>query len=451
MARSSNLVRTLVRALVASPPVRWARRWAGAGRRGAGRSSARDTGFWRTFADRFHLGFRLDDRGHPWLDGSIEGLPFEVHAGRRSHGETRMQMSASAALSVSVVPALRRPSQRRRTGDDRFDALCHVVGPEDEVCAAFDANAREKVAALISAGGSVHRGCASLEVPRGLDEDGARACANLVFHAAFALHHAPRTRIARLLRVATEDPIPAVRARALGAATSAAPDEPEVRRLLDRAARAPTDPWNDCLGRLHRGDVDGVCALVHDTDAPSLVALAVELAPAPARGALLDAAATSSAPGLTLAVLEGALLAAPGERLVLLERVSGGDWDTALDADGLAALVELVRACGDQPGERLDRVMPRLLRAPGREVADAALHALFADGSVRAVPALRAAGTKAPRAMAERIRSVIAVIQAKAGPVDAGRLTLVVEDGRGRLSVADDGGRMSLAGDDDPA
>ena len=61
--------------------------------------------------------------------------------------------------------------------------------------------------------------------------------------------------------------------------------------------------------------------------------------------------------------------------------------------------------------------------------------ALLHHGSVRAVPDLHAAEGRVSRARAERVRSLVAAIQSRVGPVDAGRLTLAAEDGSGRLTV----------------
>jgi hypothetical protein len=434
-------------ALLAVAPVRWAYNALGIGQRPP-RGSAQDVMFWREFAGRFHLVYEHDAERRPGVHGAIEGIAFTVRPSGPPRGDsTPMAMTAVSHAPLSAVPLLQHLPDRVRTGDEGFDALCRAAGDPATVVATLDAHARTQVAALLTGGGRIERGQASLVLPSKLDEEAARAGANLVFHAAYAIDHAPADRLARLLRIADEDPVPAVRARALWVAASLAPSDPGVTERLTRASRSPTDRHQDFVGRVTRADRTGCAELLAEAEDPSLVLLAGLTLPPPQLGPALQAVLATTKPDLQLALAEVALHADDATRLELLAALAQA---AGLASDeGAAALRDLVVRCEDLRGDAFDRTLATLATHPGDAVADAALAALRKHGTVRAVSTLRAAEAQVPRARADRIRSTIAAIQASVGPVDAGRLTVADEDGRGRVSVAPQTGSDAADTDDE--
>ncbi len=436
---------TVRAALVAWRPLRWAFDALGIGRRPA-RGSAKDSQFWRAFAGRFHLTDEPQPDGTPRLRGAIEGIAFSVGASV-AHGEpAQMVMTATSRVALTAGTALHGIRQRTRTGDEGFDARCRVTGEPDVVVAALDAHARTQVAALLAGGGRVIGGQATLKLPSKLDEEEARAGANLVFHAAYAIDHEVGARLTRLLRIADDDPAPAVRARALWCAASLNPRDPGVQERLTRASHKPTDRHQDWIGRFERGDLSGCTELLVEAEDPTLVHLAGLAATHGDLGVVLGPLSTTEKPDLQLALAEVALHADDTLRLTLLGLLAKS---TSLTSDeGVDALQELVVSCRELAGEDFDRTMASLAAHTAEPVADVAIGALLKHGTVRAVPALRAEEARVPRARAERIRSVIAGIQAAVGPVEAGRLTIAEDDGRGRVSVAPEAGSMSAPDDD---
>ena len=291
-----------------------------------------------------------------------------------------LELPHALRLMPQGVSAFR---ERLTVGDDSFDAVALIEGPEIEVHARLGAATRRKVGDLLmQLGGEVRDGTAQYVGDAALmdDNDRLRAVVYQLVDVARGLGGEPATLLANN---ALGDPLETVRQRCLELLAEHFRGSPEARRAGE--------------------------ALLESGEPLTRIAAARACWPNEAARRVL---AHHVAAG------------APAERLAAVEAVG------ALRVDGV------------EPG-----LIELLTEHPMDEVRVAAARALGAVGSVHAVEPLLPCtrGLLTARDLKNAARDAIAAIQARLGDVEAGALTLTVDtpESPGHLTLAPDAGALS--------
>lgn len=332
------------------------------------------------------------------------------------------------------------------TGDEGFDRGVTVSGDAAVLTAVLDGPTRQAVWALLNGPdrGEVAGGQLVLVVDGEVEPPGPLvARIEHLLRIGQRLCVVPSEVPSRIAGVATRDRDPGVRRRAaqvLVERFQGGVVDGTLRELL----RAP-DPALRALAATRLGDPEGLASVIRDPLAPAsaraeaLLRLAAVGDPT-ALERELDDLLRDPEPAVRRAAMRSAARIDPGRAGALLRRVRLED-----AADRVALAEGIARVSG---GEGL---LLGLLDDVAPEVRLAAARALAEVGTVAAVPALR---TRARERLgmgevAEAARAAVERIQARLGPVEAGRLALADEDAPvGAVSLAGEAGRVTVA--DDP-
>lgn len=398
------------------------------------------------------------------LEGEVRGVPIaigQVVEGVRRQGKNRLQWSSHSlpeslhlAADSSLVRMLAGDDQQ--IGDPGFDEEVRLHGDPGLLIALLDADAREHLRQFIRIGGRIEAGrvvfARGLSTPTSVEEldEGVRRVVDLVNAIA-----RPGEGVAeRLGRIATSDPLPAVRRQAREALFSGHPQSDAALSVAEQH-RDDSDPDLRARARWVLAEPIELAELVTDPTVPgplrgaSLTRLA-RVDPALAEP-MLEAAVDSGLEPLILAAIEALSLSTleltPDARAALGARaaVDLPSGPPAARRRLAPAVLELWEGLAGSVDEAW--LLP-WMSVPEPDDARRAGQLLGALGTAASVGPLQAV-IEAGGAFDARSRAAeaaIARIQARIGSQRAGQLT--VADGTGLdggLSTADEDERGRLA------
>ena len=407
---------------------------------------------WREMADRLRLEYvRPAEQSALSMKGSIRDLKVSV-----STEGVSVRVSADGVGRIPrtlkidkqrFTSGLSRLSGRKGivTGDQSFDRIAHVSGQEHVALAALDHETRKKISLLVSLGGQVKDGRVEIRQHRiAAKPERILACVMLVVDVADGLK-LPEDTSDHLRDNVRTDPRPLVRLRNLRELTEKYGDVDSTQKLLGRSLR-DTDPQVRLFAAQRVGD-DGLETLL------SLAAHAQ--IPSTTRGdALLHLGANFSGRRVEKTLLEGLQNSNSEVRLGAIQGLA-----SHLEREVTAALVEHVEVEDEACAEALALVLAErhsvsveapllhILKSPGERGRIAAVKVLGRRGTVAAVEPLWATtrGSSAGSNVKLAVREAINRIQARAGSVDGGRLSVVPPSaGPGELSIAAQEGGLAL-------
>jgi len=311
------------------------------------------------------------------------GLPTDIHLGR-----------AGLIASVSDRSLASVAGHDVDIGSSRFDERFVIKGEPRALFALLDLEVRERFASAIDGGWTFQNGAWSFEIFGMPGEAKSKlAIKEGVELATWLRERADRDLLPRMLERIHFDPEPGVRRRALGSlAAEGGQRDPTVMALFEEL-RDDADPEVRFLAAKGREDADALIAMaLHPT---------------------LDTALRIGALGVLAAMVEprfmtvlSTLMLAPERPAVELRRAAIG----MLGPFGAEAEALAIDALAD----------------PDVRVREAAVRALRAVGTARAVPTLRA--LSGPPILERAANQAVLDIQARIG-VDGGGLALAVDGG----------------------
>ncbi len=317
-------------------------------------------------------------------------------------------------------------------GDEAFDRLVHVQGPEDVALAALSADIRKPIQTWLGLGGAVQDGKLICYLPN--DETGPeRIPAALEEVAGFARALAVASVASALQAGVEADPAAGARLRRLKALLDHHSGTPQAKQALV-AAIGDRDPEVCLLAAQHQGGAraaEALARIVLDAQVPEerrayavqllqlmhpwTVARPVMVKALYTRGAAVRRAAVRAvAKARDASLLDDVISMLPTEDEELAEALAG-----AFEAFG---------------GPRAEKALIDLLAMSSPVALEAAAEALGNIGTVTAVEPLGALVEKGP--IKDVARDAVRAIQARLGDVAAGRLSVVGPGaGSGALSL----------------
>lgn len=420
-------------------------------------------GGWSEAASRVHLAVSNDDR----LAQLVQRHRVLVDVRRREQGgrhlyDTVLRMNVPHVAASLTLRSETRWSRMQKLvrgedvllHDDDFDRRVHVQGEEAIAVGLLNDRLRAALLDFVERqGGQMDGGVLSIEMP-GVVTDARRLLA--VVESLIELSEAmdvDRQEIdGRLAHNAAHERQTPVRLRNLNLLVARDPNGSLARQTASRllsdeearvrlaAARVLLDePSFQVLGALVSSRRD---------DALGQQALSLLLEHWSYEQCLpwVDVALGSDSARVGVIAVDAVVKAGDRARLPLLVRCAGSH-DSSLAAAAARAFGEL----GDGSDER---VLLPLLTRDDDHVQLAAVGALGRIGTVACVGPLLSltSGLRLPGAVKEAAREAIRRIQARVGPVDGGRLSLVDEHAAsGGLSLSVEGGELSLEQETQPA
>lgn len=431
------------------------------------------------------LGLTLSDDGlsGPTLTGRLRG--FSVCIG--PSGGSAKNIGISKPLYVlrifvdgigKIAPDLELRAEgrlasltRQLAGDDiliqdpPFDAAVNLKGSERQVVAAMSYATRQTTVALLKQGStSVNDSKLVFESDASWEDADIQGLAHLAVSLIEQLALPVRATAYGLAINALTDPLPSVRARnleclfaahsswgpsaLLGNAALPHPKKEEMAQAA-RAVLTAEDPRLQLLGAMLVGDATSFAvlkALVEDEATPAelraraTTSLASQF-PWEQAEPIIARALTSESTQLQ----EAAVLSVGARRAVrLTERVCA-----LARAASLPLQLTIAKTLGELGNPEAEPTLLELLRHSSDEVRIAAARALGQTGTIRAVEPLLQVKNKLLGDVKTTALQAARAIQARLGPVEAGRLAVVEQQvGPGALSLASEGGQLSLV---DPA
>lgn len=385
-------------------------------------------------------------------DGSVscrEGdLTIAISPGRQRRAHIVSVRGLAPGLRIEragLASRLReaRGSRNVEIGDPAFDAVVTLGLPSSDLLSLFDQETRARVRAVLDAGYAVRIASGELAArlvrPAWRRDDAMAATVRALVALAHRLE-APADAAARLGRMATGDPLGAVRSRALFTLIGLAPQDPRTRDVL-RVGTLDPEPGIRLQAACSLGE-EGAAVLqalavhpqVDDVSAARAIdALGASFALADARPVLAraaDAGCVRTAVAALSVIGRGGGAEVPGVADVLAR------------TEGLIA-VAAVRALAAIGGPSVEAPLVAALCAPQPAVAAAAAAALATCGGVASVPELKAAEARGGD-VRRAARSAIAAIQSRLTGASPGQVSLSGGDA-GQVSVVDSAdGRVSL-------
>lgn len=398
--------------------------------------------------------------GYTSLHGEIDGLRISVDLVRRTKGKleldyTRVRAKAPTAATLLTIRGEDTWTMMQRfvgagdvlVHDDDFDRRVHVQGDPAQVVSLLNADVRRLLVAFVeNHEGSLEAGELCLEM-KGI------VSSRLQLESAVDAIRTLKTALdvhawmieERLAHNATHEVLAQVRRRNFSLLVERAPDVDLTRatatKLLDDA-----DPvLRLAAARVLRDDMafDAMSRLVRSTASTehreAALAFLLEHWPYERCVPAVVAALRTGRPTLRIIAIEALVTNRDRSHLNLLARCSGMD-------DGALAEVA-TRSLGLLGDASYEPVMLDRLDHRSDAVKLAAIRSLGRLGSVAAVEPLLplTTGLRTTGFIKEAARDAIRRIQARAGPVDSGRLSLVDEhESAGGLSVASESGSLAM-------
>lgn len=229
----------------------------------------RITDGWELVARDLGLALRYED-GRPLLTGELNGRPLRVEVSAFSgRHDTRVRLGGLP--QVLDVSSRTDGGQGKASGDPSFDVRVAVHGPDETLVPLFDADTRHIVRVLLTAQPGavlprVRQGWLTAHAPVPLDAESLRALIQRCDRLATALTP-EEDPVARLERTVREDPVPAVRIRALELmlAQGFASDD-----LIDEARGADSSALRLVVAR-HERNAETLAGLAQDAGITSRV------------------------------------------------------------------------------------------------------------------------------------------------------------------------------------
>lgn len=221
------------------------------------------------------MGIRFDE-GLQTLGGVLDGVTVGVSV--QGHGGGRHTRIAATTDAPAGFELRRRETAAEDvpeiTGDAVFDAAVAVEGPRVAGTAILDAPMRARIAKAVELGVRLEKGEVVVRRPGAIADGAALALVvRVVADLARRLADAHREdRVARLVAVATSDPIAGVRKRALRVLIDHYASDPQASSALDRAL-VDADAEVRLLGASGVGPAgfDAIRHIANDTHLPAAV------------------------------------------------------------------------------------------------------------------------------------------------------------------------------------
>jgi hypothetical protein len=380
-------------------------------------------------------------RGRDGFTGSVAGLTAKLYTSKRDIGNNRTRTWYHAQLEVPGLPAGfsvtpgdgTAPGDDTTVGDPRFDPWFRVKVPGCSL-GLLDARAR----AAFSSDHHADLWTVSLESSDPWTPERVAALGRLATHLA-ARSADPWASLAEL---ATDEPLHAVRLRAM---TALAADEPERARPVFEAAAAGPDPTSRAAALIHLGRTDGLAEALSAAPAAHLHPLATTLAVGTSAqvAVALGALGNSPLPRPVWFLLTAAAAARPSPEVrrallaALPHQAVGEDVTFANDRAAVAL-------CGDPAADAEAALLPLLGSLDAAIVPVVAW--LVERGTISAIPAIDEVVGRYGSADRARLAYARAAIQGRAAgergglavvaDPDAGGLSELSPEQRGALSAA---------------